>query len=78
MKKNVLEECPFCGGVGRIEATNGTGRGWYGECSTCYARQLASETKQEAIGKWNSRFYGLGAARAIDESRALERERGER
>lgn len=51
-----LKPCPFCGSKGRVTRTKDLSGYWYGECSKCYARQLAySKDREEAVALWNTR-----------------------
>lgn len=52
-----IKPCPFCGGSAKAVQTKDRSGWWYGECtsSPCFARQLASQTKDEAIAMWNKR-----------------------
>lgn len=58
MKENEeIDKCPFCGGDALAVQTKDFSGWWYVECSKppCYARILASDTKQKAINQWNTR-----------------------
>jgi len=50
-----IDTCPFCGYAARVVRTRDIAQWWYCECSRCFTRQLASQTEEEAIGKWNTR-----------------------
>ena len=55
--KKELKNCPFCGGDAQVIKTKDLSGWWYGECksSPCFARQLASPTKEQAVEMWNKR-----------------------
>jgi Lar family restriction alleviation protein len=57
MEKTELLPCPFCGGEGGVVRTKDIAQWWYGECrkAPCYSRNLASQTKEEAVARWNTR-----------------------
>lgn len=51
-----LKPCPFCGGESRVVQTKDNSGYHYGECSKCFARQLAyCRDKDEAAKLWNTR-----------------------
>jgi len=51
-----LKECPFCGGEGRVMATDDTYR--HVECKECNARGPNSPTIEDAMFCWNQRWDG--------------------
>ena len=55
MDKTPANPCPFCGGEAQMLRTKDMSGWWYGECTKCYARQIASETEEEATAAWNKR-----------------------
>lgn len=50
-----LERCPFCESEARILQTRDSALWFYVECGHCFTRQLASESKAEAVHRWNIR-----------------------
>lgn len=50
-----LDPCPFCLGEAGISRTRDVAQWYYVECSRCYTRQLASQTRTEAARRWNTR-----------------------
>jgi Lar family restriction alleviation protein len=60
MKTIELEPCPFCSGKASIVRTKDVAQWWYAECGKCYTRQLASDTAEKAVDKWNLRKPFLG------------------
>lgn len=50
-----LEPCPFCEANAKLQQTADVALWYFAECTRCFTRQLASETPDEAVHRWNTR-----------------------
>ena len=56
MADNILELCPFCGGIAEGELRIISPSTWIVECCGCGV-MMFGKTRGEVIEKWNSRIY---------------------
>jgi len=55
---NVLDDCPFCGGIAHQTYANNTGRySWFVECLECFVRTEGSTFQNDEYNakQWNKR-----------------------
>ena len=57
METKEIKPCPWCGSEAQVVRTKDLSGYWHGECTKCYARQLAySKDQSEAVDRWNDRI----------------------